>query len=187
MAENIIIYNQVGEQAAAYLKQPYARLVMPESDGSFRGEILEFPGCIATGDSPSEAYAALEESAKNWLEAALARSQTIPDPVDASDFSGRMVLRIPRSLHKKASRIAERDAVSLNQFITVALAEYVGDRSRPTNFTFVCTIHSGVTTTYSGQLGGNVHGVTIHDSFRSFGPDTNNLLAFSSAKSLQEA
>jgi predicted RNase H-like HicB family nuclease len=144
MTENMITHDQIMDRAVAYLRRPYARLVLPESDGTYRGEILEFPGCMATGDSPSETYLALDEAAMGWLEAALNRGQIIPEPVDASDFSGRMVLRIPRSLHKKSSRLAERDGVSLNQFITVALAEYVGDRARPMKVDFVFTSTSGI-------------------------------------------
>ena len=30
---------------AEYLKAPYGRVVVPESDGTFRAEITEFPGC----------------------------------------------------------------------------------------------------------------------------------------------
>jgi antitoxin HicB len=113
-----------------YLKRPYSRLLVPETDQTFRGEILEFPGCIATGDTPAEALSALEEAAASWLEAALERGQPIPDPVDNAGFSGRMVLRLPKRLHKKAARLAQREGISLNQFITAGLAEYVGENAR---------------------------------------------------------
>lgn len=115
--------------AEAYLKRPYTRLVVPEEDGTYRGEVLEFPGCFATGDTPAEAYAELEATAADWLRAAMERGQPIPEPFENAEFSGRFVLRLPRSLHKKSARLAERDNVSLNQFIVAALAEYVGERA----------------------------------------------------------
>jgi predicted HicB family RNase H-like nuclease len=122
----------------SYLRQPYGRLVIPEDDGTYRGEILEFPGCIATGNSASETLASLEEVARDWLEAALECGQNVPEPVETSGFSGRLVLRLPKSLHKKAARIAERDGISLNQFIMVGLAEYVGERAnQPHTMNFV--------------------------------------------------
>lgn len=121
---------ELDSAAASYLKQPYARLVVPETDGTFRAEVLEFPGCIATGDTASQALAALKEAAKDWLIAALERGQNIPDPVEYSEFSGRLALRLPKSLHRKAAMIAEREGVSLNQFILAGLAEYVGERAR---------------------------------------------------------
>jgi predicted RNase H-like HicB family nuclease len=109
-----------------YLKKPYARLVLPEEDGSFRAEIVEFPGCIATGDTASEALAALEEVAFAWLQAALAKGQRIPEPMENSQFSGKFVLRLSRGLHRRAALVAEREGISLNQFIATAVATHIG-------------------------------------------------------------
>ena len=41
-------------------------------------------------------------------------------------FSGRLLLRMPPALHAEVSRKAELERVSLNQFITTAVAEAVG-------------------------------------------------------------
>jgi predicted RNase H-like HicB family nuclease len=121
----------LADRASALLKQPYTRLVVPEPDGTYRSEILEFPGCIATGDTPAEALEAIENVADGWLQSALANNQAIPDPVDNTEFSGRLVLRMPKGLHKKAARLAEHERVSLNQFIVTCLAEQIGERARP--------------------------------------------------------
>ena len=40
--------------------------------------------------------------------------------------SGRLLLRMPAALHAELARTAERDGVSLNQFITRALAGRIG-------------------------------------------------------------
>jgi predicted RNase H-like HicB family nuclease len=122
-----------GDRTAAYLRRPYARIVIPEIDGTYRGEILEFPGCIATGDTPAETLHSLEEVAAEWLAAALAQNQPIPEPAENTEFSGRLVLRMPKSLHKKAAQLTVRDGVSLNQFIVTSLAEQVGERGRSYN------------------------------------------------------
>ena len=53
------------------LRQPYGRIVVPDSDGTYRAEIIEFPGCIATGETAAEALANLEDTAWDWLDAAL--------------------------------------------------------------------------------------------------------------------
>ena len=125
----------------AALKKAYARIVMPDEDGSYRGEVLEFSGCIAVGDTPSETLENLEDAAKEWLRSAMTLNQNIPNPVDAAGFSGKLVLRIPKSLHRKSVRYAERDGVSLNQFITTALAEHVGERrSADGQTTFMRTV-----------------------------------------------
>lgn len=117
------------EEADRILRRPYARIILPEFDGTFRGEIMEFPGCIATGETVPETFAALEETARSWLLAALEHGQDIPTPIENNNaFSGRLVLRLPKSLHKKATWIAEREGVSLNQFIVASLSESVGER-----------------------------------------------------------
>jgi predicted RNase H-like HicB family nuclease len=126
------------EEADRYLRRPYARIILPESDGTFRGEIVEFPGCIATGDSAPETLANLEEVARSWLVAALAHGQNIPEPIENNnDFSGRLVIRIPKSLHKKAAWIAEREGVSLNHFITTSLSESVGEKNANMTAVFI--------------------------------------------------
>jgi len=117
---------------AEYLKKPYGRFVVPESDGTFRAEIIEFPGCIAVGETAAEALANLENVAASWLEATLARHQRIPEPIENIGFSGKLVVRLPKTLHKKAAHMAARDGVSLNQFIVSSVAERVGTRSSST-------------------------------------------------------
>jgi antitoxin HicB len=112
---------------AEYLKRPYARVLRPESDGSFSAEILEFPGCFAAGETGSEALQNLENVAESWILGVLAKNERVPEPLqDREAFSGKLVLRLPRSLHKKAAFAAEREGVSLNQFISACVAEAVG-------------------------------------------------------------
>lgn len=44
----------------------------------------------------------------------------------SADPSGRLLLRMPRSLHGALAQIAERDGTSLNQLITGTLASAIG-------------------------------------------------------------
>lgn len=109
-----------------YLKEPYSRVLLPEEDGRFSAEILEFPGCFAQGGNPSEAFNNLEEAAKSWIQASLDQGLDIPQPALNQSYSGKIALRIPRSLHKRAAQMAERDATSLNQFLITAIASRIG-------------------------------------------------------------
>lgn len=113
------------------LKGAYVRQVIPQPDGVFKAEILEFPGCFAIGGTAADALVQLEEVAIDWITAALAQGQNIPEPSDSGAYSGRFVVRIAKSLHKKAAQFAYRDGVSLNQFIVNCVAENVGMRSKP--------------------------------------------------------
>lgn len=130
-------------KAADYLKMPYARLVTPDEDGTFFAEILEFPGCIATGDTREEALDSLEEVAIGWLEGMLASRQPIQPPQQQTDYSGKLLVRMPRSLHRKLATAAVRDGVSLNQYIVSAVAESFGQRSQPSAQVVIFTSESG--------------------------------------------
>jgi predicted RNase H-like HicB family nuclease len=112
--------------ASEYLKKPYGRLLVPEDEGGYRAEIVEFPGCFAEGETAAEAAANLEDAARSWLEATIAKGQTVPDPMEDIDYSGKLVVRLPKSLHRRAAYAANREGVSLNQFIVSSIAEQVG-------------------------------------------------------------
>jgi predicted RNase H-like HicB family nuclease len=112
-----------------YLKEPYSRVITPEEEGGYSAEILEFPGCYSQGETIEETYRNIEEAAKNWIEAALAMGQEIPLPSSNQDYSGKFPLRLPRSIHREAARMAERDGVSLNTFLVGAIAARVGAES----------------------------------------------------------
>lgn len=134
-----------------FLKKPYARILIPEEDGSgYTAEILEFPGCFATGRDPKEAIRNLDRAATAWIEAALSEGQEIPEPFDTRDFSGKLILRLPKSLHKQAARMAERDGTSLNQFLMSSVANRVGVEdcwhrlaARPNLNVIIMTPHHG--------------------------------------------
>ena len=112
--------------ATEYLKKPYGRLLVPEDEGGYRAEIVEFPGCFAEGETAAEAAANLEDAAHSWLEATIAKGQTVPAPMEELDYSGKLVVRLPKSLHRHAAYAANREGVSLNQFIVSSIAEQTG-------------------------------------------------------------
>lgn len=108
-----------------YLAEPYVRIVIPDDTGYF-AEILEFPGCIASGDTPGEAYSNLEDVAKEWIQAELEKGHEIPPPSDSESYSGKFPLRMPRGMHRQAAKLADLDGVSLNQYIVSAIAMKTG-------------------------------------------------------------
>ena len=144
----------VATASSEYLKRPYGRVVVPESDGTFRAEIIEFPGCIATGDTAAEALASLENVAESWLGATIARGQHFPAPMEGGSFSGKLVVRLGRDLHRRATHMAAHEGVSLNQFIVSSVAEHVGSRQAVGHMLQVATLQSPTTVSMypSGQL-----------------------------------
>lgn len=110
-----------------YLSQPYARVLIPDSEsGTYSAEILEFQGCVSEGDSPEGALANLEEAARAWIETCLETGKPVPRPAAETECSGKFALRLPKSLHEMATRLAAREGTSLNQFFVAAIAEKVG-------------------------------------------------------------
>lgn len=85
-------------------------------------------GCIAQAETLDEAIKELELNEIDWLEAAEEAgipipSQTIQNPVE---YSGKLSLRISKSLHKTVTELSDKDGVSINTFISNAIAEKVG-------------------------------------------------------------
>lgn len=114
------------KNAQDYLRQPYARIVIPVGENSYHAEILEFPGCFAQGDTAEQAYSNLENAAESWIGACLAQGQEVPEPSSNLTYSGRIAFRLPRSIHRKAAQLAGRDATSLNTFLISAVSAKVG-------------------------------------------------------------
>jgi predicted RNase H-like HicB family nuclease len=115
----------MNKTAKDYLNEPYSRILIP-ADGAYSARVLEFHGCYAQGGTPEEAYKNLEKAAEAWIEVALSMGHGIPSPLASHDFSGRIALRVPRSIHKQAAKFAEMDDTSLNQFFLTAISARVG-------------------------------------------------------------
>ena len=90
--------------------------------------VEELPGCEATGPTPEDAAAAARGQIERWLRDAQAAGRDIPPPGAAATHSGKLLVRMPRSLHAELTRAAEREGTSLNAFIVAALAAAVAWR-----------------------------------------------------------
>ncbi len=105
-----------------YLKLPYTIEFTPDSEQGWFVRIKELRGCMSQGETLQEAYEMIQDAMRGWLEIALEDNISIPEPVPDEAYSGKFVVRLPRSLHRQLAETAEREGVSLNQFINVALA-----------------------------------------------------------------
>lgn len=85
----------------------------------------DLPGCSAGGDTAGDAESNLEESREAWIEARLESGYPVPEP-PSEEYGGRISLRIPRGLHASLARASIRQQMSLNQLLTVILAEWSG-------------------------------------------------------------
>ena len=108
-----------------YLDLPYNYIIQPINDESgfyFYARVLELDGCQSTGETFEEAYDNLKEAMEGWIEAKLESGFEVPLPVGYDNFSGKFVVRIPKSLHYRLSIEAEQEGVSLNQYALYKLS-----------------------------------------------------------------
>ena len=118
-----------------YLDLPYhISLVQDgeENGGKWVAAAEELPDCTSRADTAEEAIAGLKGAMAAWIGVALKEGRDIPEPRSEVTPSGRLLLRMPRTLHAALTKAAERENVSLNQFITDSLASVVGWRRGPT-------------------------------------------------------
>ena len=94
-------------------------------DKGFIAEVSDLPGCNAFGKTETEALAEAKDAIRSWLQAAKAIKREIPKPTvieRIESYSGKFVVRVPRSLHARLARRAKSEGVSLNQYISHRLS-----------------------------------------------------------------
>jgi len=108
-----------------YLSLPYSiiiKKITDESGSYYHASVQEFEGCQSTADSFNEAYTNIYEAMEGWIETKLENGFEVPKPIDENNYSGKFVLRIPKTLHKKLALAAEKEGVSLNQYALYKLS-----------------------------------------------------------------
>jgi predicted RNase H-like HicB family nuclease len=106
-----------------YLSLRYPVTLVPEEEGGYTAVVPDLPGCVTVGETPEEAMAMAEDARRLWIEDAYERGEDIPLPATERAYSGRLLLRMPRSLHRRLAEDAAREGVSLNQYIVSLLQE----------------------------------------------------------------
>ncbi|WP_081477216.1 type II toxin-antitoxin system HicB family antitoxin [Thermus sp. CCB_US3_UF1] len=106
-----------------YLNLRYPVLLVPEPEGGFTALLPDLEGCVSVGETEEEALANLEEARQLWIETAYEHGDEIPLPSSAKEYSGRILVRMPKSLHRRLDEEARAEGVSLNQFIVSLLSE----------------------------------------------------------------
>jgi predicted RNase H-like HicB family nuclease len=84
----------------------------------------ELPGCSAFGKTSEKALKELEVAMELWLETARSKKWSVPESIAAKKPAGKILLRLPRELHRDYLSLATREGVSLNQYMLYVLARY---------------------------------------------------------------
>lgn len=104
-----------------YLSLNYKVELYPD-DGAFVAEIPDLPGCITQGETMEEAISLINEAKTLWLETAIDKSISINEPKQLDEYSGKFLLRMPKSLHARLAGQAVNEGVSLNQYLVSLLS-----------------------------------------------------------------
>jgi predicted RNase H-like HicB family nuclease len=102
-----------------YLELPYTivlRHVKDESGEYYFATVLELDGCMSDGETVDEAYQNIYEAMEGWIETKLENGFSVPRPFDGGKYSGKFLVRIPKSLHARLALEADKEGVSLNQY-----------------------------------------------------------------------
>lgn len=111
-----------------YASLPYNIILETWDDGKgpyYVARVAELPHCLIHGDTPEEAIREIEIVKREWIESNLTRGKKIPRPITRK-YSGQISLRIPPTLHRLLINASTVQDVSLNQYMTMALANFVG-------------------------------------------------------------
>jgi antitoxin HicB len=119
---------EITKQVGYYLSLPYTMTVKfrLEQGGYYVASYIELPDLTMTGETPEEAVRELQDEKREWFEECLKRGISIPLPVEPQKYSGKIVLRMPSSMHESLIRIAELEGVSLNQYMLSAISRALG-------------------------------------------------------------
>ncbi len=109
-----------------YLSLAYPFEAAADKDGGWVVTFPDLPGCMTQADSMDELADMAEDARRAWIESAYEDGDVIPLPSYPPAYSGKFNARLPKSLHQQVAEAAEREGVSLNQYVTAVLAGAVG-------------------------------------------------------------
>lgn len=95
--------------------------VNEERGAYYFGKIAELEGCHTDAETVEELMEELEEVKEEYLKIKLEHGDLIPEPNDMP--SGRIVLRMPKTLHWRLAAEAAQEGVSLNQYMIYKLSQ----------------------------------------------------------------
>lgn len=102
-----------------------------EFDGQalYEVKVRELPDIAEYAESHEEAYALALDALNATAGAFAEQGREMPPPFQSEEeYSGRITLRLPKTLHRLLAEKADEEAVSLNQYMLNVLAQN-GDMS----------------------------------------------------------
>jgi len=110
-----------------YLHLRYPMEIVQAEEGGYFAQIPDLPGCMAQGANVEEVVSSLEAAKRAWIEVRLDDGLEVPPPHETvEEYSGRFLMRVPKSVHRELATRAQRDGTSLNQYVLHLLSLALG-------------------------------------------------------------
>jgi predicted RNase H-like HicB family nuclease len=135
-------------------KYPF-NIAWSEEDGEYVATCPAFPGLSALGETEEEALAEAKVALRLFIKSCEERGIPLPEPQTVQQYSGQFRVRLPKSLHAQAARMAEADGISLNQFVVGAVEAKVIAKEISADVKRVLEEHTASLAWNQGQAGAN--------------------------------
>jgi predicted RNase H-like HicB family nuclease len=105
-----------------YLGLAYPIILHADPDGGYVVEFPDLEGCMTQIDTLDELAYMAEDARTGWILSEYDSGEDIPLPSYPEEYSGKFNLRLPKSLHRELAQEAQRQEVSLNQYVVALLS-----------------------------------------------------------------
>ena len=99
------------------------RVTWSEEDEEYIGLCTEFPSLSWLSSSPEEALSGIRSVVADVVADMQKNQEPIPEPIAIKQFSGRFVVRVPPSVHRRLAIEAAESGVSLNRLASAKLSQ----------------------------------------------------------------
>ena len=106
---------------AEHLAMQYTFNVIADPEGGYVIMFPDLPGCMTQVEDVQEIPAMANEIRELWIETEYGDGHDIPPPSYPEEYSGKFNLRLNKSLHRRLVESANRENVSLNQYVMLLL------------------------------------------------------------------
>ncbi|HOZ02853.1 MAG TPA: type II toxin-antitoxin system HicB family antitoxin [Bacilli bacterium] len=115
-------------------KYPFSLKVVEyePNDTEFEVAFNDFPSVVGAGDTPEEAIKEAYQNLEIFIEDCEEHSIPLPNPSKTNyldEYSGKITIRLPKTLHRDLSEYAKRDGMSLNAIAIEAIRFYLSSSS----------------------------------------------------------
>lgn len=108
-----------------YLGLPYRMEIVEDPyEGGFVAYFPELPGCVTCSQTAEGVVENALDAKRVWLEAAIEDEVKISEPIGHDDYSGKFVLRVPKTLHRSLVEHSSEEGISLNQYCVYLLSKF---------------------------------------------------------------